>query len=1063
MSMWEERDPATEMGSKTMRIEESTPDQTGFGTAVATSMAMENPTTGFIMNSQSYPGGLTDEEDRAYSAGEFNPVEALKDTEWDHPVYLEKIAEAKSQREVDWMTGIFSRQLREEEILSNASTPTLIGASMIGGLLEPMYAPAFAVPVVNGSILAKAGLTAGVEAGLVTGSELILHEQQPKRTLNESLFNIGGTAFLAGLLGAATFKLGNTERVKLAEDLDVDVKGEGWMAGDYHMAAGSSASNINHNVTEEFMNELGIKVAKGELTQHQAAKLVRDEELKNTSLKYGKPLKILGGRSIMSIFGHASPQIRVATSSSVKARDAVENLVEDSLIRQKNEYGLTSEASAETLAKAREMSGTYEVIDITKQAFAAYRKNGGTMKEQEFLDAIGDAIIDGDVHKVPEVAQAAVTVRSKVISPLEKELADVQAAGSDKSGKLINVDKEGNITVAHGDKKSVHRVYDLDKIMHDSRRMTMEMVEHIRNNIPNELKDFVRGLDVGDFDDTIYDAVHRYIKSVQASPTGYHARHGVTLRVEGQKYNVDIPSAVIRDWLIKDPTASLGAYLKAKVPQLEIARKFDGDIHMTDALTEIDREYGAMLEAKMKPYVDAYGVEVEMKDYSPKDQKAIKKFTKELNDENTRVRLDLEAMRDMMLHKYAEPTDPASMWHRAGKRARELNYMTSLGAMMLASIPDIGSAIVRVGLGNMAAATRKLAQSPEIRAMSKSDLNAAGVALDATLHTRQNALGMLNESYSGQGKVDKLMKSGQVNFTKATGMPYWNSFLKSWAGTGVMHRIGKLVHKQNLSMRDKQYIASLRIPEDDWTKIVANWKRTGSDEQGLHSPNMHDEFGTSAWDVRSERLLSAAVLKEADSAIVTPGVGDIPLFARTGPGKLIFQFKTFMMTAHNKLFLPGIQKAGYDPNVAFGATMMVGLGVLSYTLKELAAGREISDDWETLVREGVDKSGVFALPMYANNITEKLTQGQVSLLPLPEGPPITQYQSRSVLGDLMGPSWGTANDARQSIAGIVDAISTGELSPSTVKATRRLTPYQNHFILRRSLFDTAQDAINEEL
>jgi len=238
---------------------------------------------------------------------------------------------------------------------------------------------------------------------------------------------------------------------------------------------------------------------------------------------------------------------------------------------------------------------------------------------------------------------------------------------------------------------------------------------------------------------------------------------------------------------------------------------------------------------------------------------------------------------------------------------------------------------------------------------------------------------------------------------------------------------------------------------------------TGSDEQGLHSPNMHDEFGTSAWDVRSERLLSAAVLKEADSAIVTPGVGDIPLFARTGPGKLIFQFKTFMMTAHNKLFLPGIQKAGYDPNVAFGATMMVGLGVLSYTLKELAAGREISDDWETLVREGVDKSGVFALPMYANNITEKLTQGQVSLLPLPEGPPITQYQSRSVLGDLMGPSWGTANDARQSIAGIVDAISTGELSPSTVKATRRLTPYQNHFILRRSLFDTAQDAINEEL
>ena len=434
-----------------------------------------------------------------------------------------------------------------------------------------------------------------------------------------------------------------------------------------------------------------------------------------------------------------------------------------------------------------------------------------------------------------------------------------------------------------------------------------------------------------------------------------------------------------------------------------------------------------------------------------------KAHLRNIGREEHRVTKDIEDMRDMLLHKYAKPEDPASAWNRAGRFVREINFMNSLGGMTVASVPDIGSMIMRTGMRPLGRALLTLVQSPKTFNFSRRQAKELAAGLDAFLYTRSNALGMLNDAYVGHSGLDRFMTKTQKGFSKATGMPYWNAGLKQWAGIGIMHDLGKMARKKSLSKFDRTRLAAMHISKKDWDAISAQWQKHGTYEENLHSPN------TDAWDdIPTRRTLEAAVLKEVDSSIVTPGVGDLPTFSHTAVGKLIMQFKTFMMTAHNRIFLSGVQRAGVDPNITLGWTMMAGLGILSYGLKEFAAGREAKTDLPTMIREGLDKSGMTGYMMFGNSMIERMSRGELGLQAVIGGEPISRYKARSVISDLLGPSFGTASDARQAISGALDKITTGEINPSDIKAGRRLLPYQNLIYARRG-FDMMQEGVQDAL
>ena len=193
------------------------------------------------------------------------------------------------------------------------------------------------------------------------------------------------------------------------------------------------------------------------------------------------------------------------------------------------------------------------------------------------------------------------------------------------------------------------------------------------------------------------------------------------------------------------------------------------------------------------------------------------------------------------------------------------------------------------------------------------------------------------------------------------------------------------------------------------------------------------------------RAFRAAVLKDVDRAIITPGVAEKPLWSSSETGKIIFQFKSFAASAHAKILVADLQYR--DAAALNGFLMAVALGGVSYGAKQLVAGRELSSDPEKLIVESLDRSGAFGYFWDVNNILEKVTRGTVGVNAAIGQAPMSRYATRNITGALLGPSLGTVQDLSQ----VIGAVSTGDLSKSDIRAMRKMLPYQNLFYMRQLL------------
>ena len=73
-------------------------------------------------------------------------------------------------------------------------------------------------------------------------------------------------------------------------------------------------------------------------------------------------------------------------------------------------------------------------------------------------------------------------------------------------------------------------------------------------------------------------------------------------------------------------------------------------------------------------------------------------------------------------------------------------------------------------------------------------------------------------------------------------------------------------------------------------------------------------------------------------------------------------------------------------------------------------------------------------------------------------PPMSRYASRNIMGALLGPSAGTAED----IQAVTGAIASGEFTESDLRRVRKLMPGQNLFYIRQ-LLNTLEKDIGEGL
>jgi hypothetical protein len=692
-----------------------------------------------------------------------------------------------------------------------------------------------------------------------------------------------------------------------------------------------------------------------------------------------------GGEALLKSLGKINPLARVMNSMSKRARILMQEIADVPFLLNKHLKGIATPVSAEGEILA-EQAVRYDLIKKTDAAWAEHKAAGGSLSRGRFAEEVAFALRRGDVSADPAVQKLLTPYRKYFTDSLKK----LKAAG------LVAEDASVQFATSY-----LPRLYDHVKIK--SNRIALE----------DALTDwFSRSGDVdkAEIKSAVTDVVETlrgaYRDHAQIQP-GFVGKSGSLL---GR--TLSVPDEVLEPWLVNDVEKVMESYIRSTTPQLVLKKKF-GDIDMKQQMQDVSDEFDAMRERaktnESKAHID-----------SQKDA----------------TLRDLQAVRDMLLGKFAKPADPDSILTRTGRVFRAWNYVRLLGGQVLSSLPDAGRIVARHGLIKTAAKVARLVSDSGLRNMTKDEAHRIGTALEYVLNTRADTLADIGDEFASS-KLDRVLRRESNRFSRLTGMASWNSALKTLAVGLEQDAIVRAAKGGAMSKFQKGTLAQLGIGDRMAQRISKELDTHAAQTEGLFRANAEK------WtDKEAAAAYEGALLKSADQVVLTKGVGDVPLFMSKEIGKTLLQFKSFGMAAVNRQLIPMAQGLAHgDLATLNGAWMMMALGALANAARDTASGYKPSTDPTRIAIEAFDRAG------FTTFLSEPLDILSGTL----GGPRFGRFTSQSVTETLGGPTFGTGEDIRKTLQGAF--TDKGQFSPSLkaddIYRFRKLLPYQNLFYLRR--------------
>jgi hypothetical protein len=927
---------------------------------------------------------------------EYNPYDRENSDIVGYEFYADAFTGSQSREQTAWIKQKIDREIQDRQVIE-AGGAWGLASSIAAGLFDPIFLPLTLAP---GGVFIRSGqaLQSGVRLGAAAGSleavaEVAKQETQLTRTGLESLINIGGATFLSGVLGSSASALNRSEFDALAQQ------------------------------TSDYLSESGPR----SIGAAQAQRLSPEDT------------RMIGTGTLIEKVG-VNPELRVAASESQAARETMYQLVESSIYTRgmaEGEVMAPPTGAVETRVKRwdanlgsslEQMDKFY--LDYRKQApglassyalkvkdlFGA-RARSGQYTPAQFREQVAYAMRRGDAHEIPQVAQAAKAFRQQLFDPLKKSAQELGLLPDDVA-----------VSTAPS---YLTRVWNVPMIK--ARRPELERI----------LSDWI----VGSGGDALEapDAAKEIVNNILGAPGGR-----IPLEVMPKKPVAKagplkervllIPDNRIEDFLDNDIERVAQFYKRSLAPEVELVRTF-GDKDMRGAIQAIDDDY-----AQLRKQLD----EREFKTDKARDKAQMK-----LDRQRAANIRDIEAMRDRLLGTYKAPEDPDNFFVRKAEQAKSINYMSKLGGQTLSALPDIARPVFVTGIAPMAKGLASLALAPKTFRMAMREVKAAGTAWDMVLNTRANSFAEITDMYGRQTKFDRGLRGLSNNFSVLTLMAPWNAAMKQFSGTIISNNMARVVKRiaagENVSAAQRKRLALAGINEDMAKRVATQLNEHATDSRGIVVS------GIDRWDdLDAIDAWRSAIVKDVDRSIITPGIGERPLWMSSQTGQIIGQFKSFAFASTNKILVSGLQQR--DLAALNGLWLMLALASVSYASKQITSDRPISDDPRVWIMEAVDRSGMLGYLFDINNIVEKATRGTIGASALTGGPQMSRYASRNVMGSLLGPSFGAAQDVLQ----VVGAASTGDVSESDIRATRKLLPYQNLFYIRR-LLDSVEQDVNQQV
>lgn len=894
---------------------------------------------------------------------------AFKDIAGYEP-WAKSFRDAESPEEVITIKRRIDRELEDRRILETGGAEGVV-AQIVAGTLDPLMLAPVGGAVARSARLSEQVVQGAIRAGgtgaVVAGAaEASLQASQETRTAAESGVAIGASALLSGILGgAAPLVRASMGRLTTQTSRDLTLP-----------AAGKP----------DPLETSSIPLSSG----NAGAMRVREIDAK---------LKSAFG--VEKLIEFASPILRTVQSPAASTRRAAVELADSPFYLTDNAKGVPTPVSVETRVKMWQ-APLAEALEEMDRLYVQHRQNGGTLSSKTFKEEIGRAMRRSDTHPVAEVQEAARTFRRKLYDPTKAEAIKV---------KLLPEDVQ-----VVGAESYLSRVYNTEKI--SARRsefvgIVQKWLKAEQGGDPLELRELAEDI----------------TNHILATPDGRIPYEAAPLkRGPARERVLNIPDAMIEDFLESDIELVSRFYSRTLIPDIEIARTF-GRADMRDAIAKVSDEY--------KDLMANAGSEGARNKLATRMQEDIR---------------DLTAMRDRLRGSYGAPADPSGFFVRGGRMVRNWNYLSLMGAMTESSIPDLARPIMvhgmmrtlRDGLVPMITNFRQFR-------LATQEAKRAGAALDMVLDSRAMELADVGDIYGRHSAIERGTQALVERFGKWTLMAPWNAALKQFSSVITQHEILSAATKgAGMSKRQVENLAMAGIDGEVAGRIAQQFAEHG--ERGsvwlANTQKWTDNYAIEAF--------RAAVLKEVDRIVITPGIGDRPLWMSSELGKVVGQFKSFGFASAQRVLLAGLQQR--DAAALNGTLLSVALGMGVYALKSRVSGKDTSEDPGVWIREGVDRSGVLGWLYEAGNISEKFTRGLVGPSALTGGDMASRYASRGVFGALFGPTVGRVED----IAKATGAAVSGEFSESDVRSLRRLVPYQNLFYLR-GLFDQLQDGAADSL
>ena len=245
---------------------------------------------------------------------------------------------------------------------------------------------------------------------------------------------------------------------------------------------------------------------------------------------------------------------------------------------------------------------------------------------------------------------------------------------------------------------------------------------------------------------------------------------------------------------------------------------------------------------------------------------------------------------------------------------------------------------------------------------------------------------------------------------------------------------------------------------------------------------------TSSWtDRKAAKAFTAALGKDINTIIVTPGKGDLPnmmsgglnrlnkerrinLEAKEAQGipltrmeqlektfmgpqvaQLIFQFKSFGASATQRVLVPGLQRP--DRNFLLGAAGLIALGVMVDSIRTWQLDSKRKKSTASMLKSGIDRSGILGWISDANGSVETLTDGRFGI-----GPLLGEHGYSRSLSDKVGAVGGPIVSSGRNLYRLAYGLSDGSMDSSDAYYLKRALPLNRTF-WADGVFDLGQHAI----